>query len=166
MLQIITSPAKLDFGQIMQVYQQSIQISGKENYPHMDENPQILEAEQDFYLYLKTFLRERENVCAVWLLEGKYVSALRVEPYRDGVLIAGLETAPAFRGKGCAKELLSATLGYLKEKQCNKIYSHIHKDNVPSIRTHLACGFVRVADHCVYIDGSADSKSYTYIYEN
>ncbi len=164
MLQIITSHAQLDFGQLMQVYHQSLLKSGRENNPDFDENRQLLEAEQDFYLFLKSFLREKGSVCAVWISEGKYVSALRAEPYRDGVLIEGLETAPTCRRQGYAKLLLRGILEYLNERGAEKIYSHIQRDNIPSIRTHLSCGFVCICDYAAYIDGSVDHKSSTYLF--
>ena len=165
MLKIISSSAQLHYGEIMQVYEQSIQNSGKENYPHLDENQQILEAEQDFYAFLKAFLSEEHSQCMVWVLDGKYASILRVEPYRDGALIEGLETAISSRRKGFAKELLSATIQYLLENGYRKIYSHIHKDNLPSVKTHLSCGFLLVSEHSAYIDGSVDHNSLTYLYE-
>ncbi len=165
LLQIITSSKLLDFGQIMQVYRQSIEKFGREDYPDLDENRQVLEAEQDFYLYLKTFLKDPDSYFFVWVSEGKYVSAVRVEPYRDGVLIAGMETAPESRRKGYAKQLLCGTVQYLKNNHIYKIYSHIHKDNIPSVKTHLSCGFVRSADYAAYIDGSVDRQSHTYLYQ-
>ena len=163
MFQIVTSPSQLNYEKIMQVYQQSIQQSGVENYPDMDECRQLLEAEQDFYLYLNTFLREKDTYCAVWIEEGRYVSALRIEPYRDGVLIAGLETDPKCRKMGFAKLLLSAAIQYLDDRNITKVYSHIHKHNIASIKTHISCGFVRVLDYAVFLDGSVDHQTHTYI---
>lgn len=163
MFQILTSPSQLNYEKIMQVYQQSIQQSGVENYPDLEDNRQLLEAEQDFYLYLNTFLRQKDSFCAVWVEEGSYISALRIEPYRDGVLIAGLETAPTRRKMGYAKKLLSATVQYLDGKNIPKIYSHIHKNNIASVKTHISCGFVCAFDYAAFVDGSVDYQSRTYI---
>lgn len=166
MLQIITSPKQLDFSQILQVYRQSLQKSGAENYPQLDENRRLIEAEQDFYFYLLDFLKEPETFCTVWNVAGKYASVLRVEPYRDGVLIEGLETDPQFRKQGCAKNLLNRTLEHLNCNGICKVYAHISKENVASQKTHFSCGFCCIADYAAYIDGSVDYKSYTYLYKN
>ena len=149
----------------MQVYDQSLQEFGSERYPWLDQNEQRLEAEQDFYLYLRDFLRPKDSIIAVWEDEGSYVSALRLEAYRDGVLIEGLETLPYHRQKGYAINLLKAVLLYLEGIHCRRVYSHIHKKNIPSIRTHLSCGFDCLLDYSVYIDGSVDNYSYTYMKE-
>ena len=37
--------------------------------------------------------------------------------------------------------------------------------NTPSLRTHSACGFQKIQDSAVYIDGSADSRSVTLLFE-
>lgn len=160
MLQLITDSGQLVFDGIMQVYGESLLRSGKDNYPQLSESRQLLEAEQDFYLYLKSFLRQDHAFCAVWVCDGRYVSALRVEPYRDGFLIAGLETALHCRRKGYARQLLQAVVQHMAGK---KLYSHIHKKNIASIRTHLACGFVPALDYAVFIDGSVDNQSHTYL---
>lgn len=164
MLRIITAPVSRDYGRILQIYQQSLQESGKQYYPNLDENRQVLEAEQDFYLFLKDFFREENAFYAMWEEDSEYVSALRVQSYRDGVLISGLETKPLHRGKGYAKLLLLHTLGYLQEHRIQKVYSHIRKDNIPSIRVHCACDFSCIADYAAYLDGSVDSKGATYLY--
>lgn len=166
MLQIITSPKQLDFSQILQVYRQSLQKSGAENYSQLDENCQLIEAEQDFYFYLLEFLKEPETYCFVWNMAGKYASVLRVEPYRDGVLIEGLETCPHLRKQGYAKKLLNSVLAYLNGNGTCSVYAHISKDNIPSQKTHLSCGFCSVADYAAYIDGSVDYKSDTYLHKN
>ena len=165
MLQIITSRKQLDISQILQVYRQSLQKSGAVNYPQLDDNCQLIEAEQDFYFYLLDFLIEPETYCFAWNVAGKYASILRVEPYRDGVLIEGLETHPELRKQGYAKKLLNSVLEYLNRNGTCNVYAHISKDNTASQKTHLSCGFCCVADYAAYIDGSVDYKSDTYLYK-
>lgn len=166
MLRIIANPSELDYGQVMQVYNQSLQKSGESDYPHLDPNQQLLEAEQDFFYFLKAFLYQKQSICAVWIEQGRYVSALRAEPYQDGFLIEGLETMPNCRQKGYASHLLLAASKYLFENYTDIIYSHIHKKNRISINTHLSCGFSYFQDYAVFIDGSVDYQNATYKMES
>lgn len=160
MLKIIRSMKDLQFGQLMAVYEEGNRLNGEEFWPDLSEGQKILRAEQDFYQYLKECFFPTEGAYyGVWVEGNTYVSALRLEPYRDGLLLEALETVPTHRQRGYAKALIQAVL--LKE-QGRKIYAHIHKGNLPSIRTHESCGFCRISDHAVYIDGSVHPHSYTY----
>ncbi len=164
MLQIISASSMLDYGQMVNVYRESLLREGQEKYPYLEENQQQLEVEQDFFLFLKSFLKQPDSFCAVWALDCGYVSALRIEPYRDGLLVEGLETEPNFRNHGYAKQLLRATLDYLNNRGRLKIYSHIHNQNIASVKVHLSCGFICVSDCAAYVDGSVDNCSCTYLY--
>ncbi len=158
MLQVIKSLRELNFGQLMDVYIESNQENGDQFYPQLPPVEQIIQAEQDFYAYLQLFFQEKEAFCAVWILENRYVSALRIEPYRDGYLVVGLESAPQHRQRGYAHVLLSAVVNYLKGKP---IYSHIDKENAASLSVHYACGFHRILEYAVYADGSVLQSSCT-----
>ena len=98
----------------------------------------------------------------IWDEKGHYVSALRLEPYRDGLLLEALETAPAERRKGYAGKLLQAVQARFAQE---KIYSHVSKRNIPSLRTHEVCGFRKIAENAVYADGSVTSRSCTFCWE-
>ena len=93
MLEIFTSVRRIDFQQLIQVYEESIKKDGMELYSHLDDNRQVLEAEQDFYRFLSDFLRIPGAFYALWTVDGSYRAALRIEPYKDGALLTGLETA-------------------------------------------------------------------------
>lgn len=162
MLQIYNSIKDFNFGQLAEVYTESLLRDGKLQYPKLDKNMQLLEARQDFYNFLKMFFQAPDAKYMVWVHQGRYVSALRVEPYSDGVLIEGLETAPESRRKGFAKALLSHTIEYLKDQGILKIYSHIEKSNLVSVQTHMGCGFVKKLDYAVCIDGSVLQSTDTY----
>ena len=101
-------------------------------------------------------------VYAIWEAEGRYVSALRLEPYRDGLLLEALETAPDQRRKGYGRRLI---LSVLEQFPGVKIYSHVHKRNLPSLAIHEKCGFRRISEQAVYIDGSVNSRACTLCYE-
>ena len=163
MLTIVKSMRELNFGQLMAVYEEGNLENGREFWPEQSEGQQILQAEQAFYQYLReSFFRTEGAFYAIWSEKGGYVSALRLEPYQDGLLLEALETAPAHRRKGYAAALINATLQELGNE---KVYAHVHKKNIPSLRTHESCGFRKVLDHAVNIDGSVSRKAYTLCYE-
>lgn len=163
MLVIVRSLQELKFGQLMQVYEESNRENGAEFYPELPWNQQILQAEQDFYQYLREcFFGTNGAFYAVWEEKGSYVSTLRLEPYQDGLLLEALETAPAHRKRGYAAALIQAVLA-LPEIQ--KVYAHVHKKNTASLRTHESCGFHRILEYAVYIDGSVRNHSCTLCYE-
>lgn len=157
MLLLATSLREVKFSQLMAVYAQSNRENAREFYSQLPEELAVGEAEQDFYQYLKeVFFPTRGAVYAIWEVGGCYVSALRLEPYKDGLLLSALETAPGSRQQGYAKALLAAVL-----PGKGKVYSHVGKKNVPSLRVHESCGFQIVSERATYIDGSVNSRCYT-----
>ena len=149
----------LSFGKLMEVYREGNLENGREFWPAEPPGRQLALAEQDFYDYLRrTFFVAPGTFYAVWEENGQYISALRMEPYQDGFLLSGLETAPQHRRRGYAVKLIEAVLGYMGS--C-RIYSHVSKRNAASLRTHEACGFRKISDHAVYADGSVLSTSVT-----
>ena len=165
MLHIITSQKELAFAEIKRIYCESILEQGSRDYMGFPGNQRLLEAERDFYFYLKDFLKQKDSFLTLWAPEKTAVAALRCEPYRDGFLIEGLETAPDSRNRGYASHLLNATICYLDSFGSVSVYSHIAKDNHRSVRVHEKCGFQKISDMAVYIDGSADFRCNTYCYK-
>ena len=167
MLKIIRTMNQLKFSELMNVYAESNMLNGKELYPNLTEQSQILEAEQYFYQYLNDiFFRQKDSFYAIWECDGHYRSALRIEPYEDGLLLSGLETAPASRGQGYAVKLILAVLEYLQETCHFDTYSHISKKNQQSLLVHEKCGFQIILDHAVYSDGSVMHNHYTLIHKH
>jgi len=163
LLTVIKSMGQLNFGALMQVYAESNRENAEERYPRETEGSGVRLAEQDFYQYLREcFFPTQGAFYAVWSRGGRYFSALRMEPYRDGFLLEALETAPEERQKGYAAELIRAVLFTMPGQ---KIYSHIHKKNLASIRTHEKCGFRKILDYAVYADGSVLRNSITVIFD-
>lgn len=149
----------LSFGMLMEVYREGNRENGVDFWPNESPERQLALAEQDFYDYLsRTFFCVPGAYYALWSVDGRYVSALRMEPYRDGFLISGLETAPEQRRRGYAKALLRAVLD---SRNHGRVYSHVSKRNLPSLRTHASCGFQKILDHAVYADGSILTSSVT-----
>lgn len=152
MLAVIKNLKELNFRQLMEVYEEGNLENARDMFPYEPESQWLLLAEQSFYQYLKDcFFPTAGAFYAVWEVGGQYVSALRLEPYRDGLLIEALETAPALRRLGYASALLRAVMEMAGDQ---KLYSHVSKRNTPSLRTHEACGFHRILEHAVYADGS------------
>ena len=69
------------------------------------------------------------------------------------------------RRKGYAGALIRAVQEMLLSRGPVRLYAHVAKHNTPSLRTHSACGFQKIQDSAVYIDGSADSRSVTLLFE-
>lgn len=158
MLLIAESVSKLSFSGLMQVYAESNALNAE------DQECSILDVEQGFYDYLRSsFFAQENSFCAVWIEAGEYVSALRIEPFKDGFLLCALETTPEHRRKGYAAKLIKAVLSL--ERLGRPVYSHIHKKNGASQAVHAACGFVKIMDRALYIDGSVNSYCDTWKFE-
>ncbi len=165
MLEIIKTLRDLPFGELMAVYEEGNRDNGAQRYPKMPVNLQLLEAEQDFYAYLECFFRQEDSFYVFWRADGVLVSALRIEPYRDGWLLAALETKPDCRNMGYAKALVRETLSYMEKTNRLPIYSHISKDNISSQKVHLSCDFRAIFPYSVYADGTKNGFCDTYSYD-
>ncbi len=162
MLILARSMGSLRFGELAQVYEQSLKEAASD-YSRYPSGLAMQMAELDFRQYLQeVFFPTEGALCALWEVNGHYVSALRLEPYRDGLLLEGLETAPEQRHRGYGAALIQAVLGTLP---CGKVYSHVRKANAISRKTHEKCGFRQISDSAAYIDGSVDRRCCTLVYE-
>lgn len=141
MLKVIRSLNQLDVAQLQQLYDASSYSA--------------------FYDSLIGFFEEPRAYICIWQVNEHYVSALRIEPFQDGWLVAGLETAAMHRRKGYAKALLTAVINQLPPDA--KLYSHIEIRNEPSIAVHKACGFAMVLDYAKLLDGSVSTNFHTFI---
>ncbi len=165
MLKVFQSSRQLNMRQLQHVYEQSIIAWGKENYPSLPECLQFLRATEDFYAYIDFFLEDAGSAYAVWVVDDAYCAALRIERYRDGYLLSGLEAALSARQKGYATALINAVQEYLSQFGTYKLYSHVDKKNIVSLTVHGNCGFYRILDYAVFIDGSVSHRSCTLYYE-
>ena len=161
MLYLATKLREVDFSALMGVYEEGNRENGALVHPGLPQGQQILRAEQSFHQYLKeVFFPTAGAVYAIWVENDIYVSALRLEPYEDGLLLEALETAPAHRRKGCAEKLIRAVQAEFPQK----IYSHVSKKNTASLAVHQKCGFRQVLDYAKYIDGSVVRSAVTLCY--
>ena len=164
MLILAQSIRDLSFSKLMGVYIEGNLENAEEFYPDLPEGQKLMQAEQDFYQYLtEVFFRTSGAVYAIWEAQGSYVSALRLEPYRDGLLLEALETAPPSRRQGYGEKLIRAVQ---KQFSNQRIYSHVGKKNAASLRVHEKCGFRRISEYAVYIDGSVNRRACTLCWEN
>ena len=162
MLIVAKNLREISFGKLMDVYQEGNLENGQDRWPDEPEGRQLALAEEDFYHYLQqVFFKTDGAVYLIWEERGKYVSALRLEPYRDGLLLTALETHPQMRKRGFAKMLVEAALEYVGDVT---VYSHVSKKNIASLRTHEKCGFEKILDYAVYADGSVNNRSCTLHY--
>ena len=165
MLMIITSMKQLNICQLLDVYREDIENNVYSNDFAFTQNNRVIEAEQDFLDYMGDFFKLDGAILCVWEQDGVYMAALRIEPYKDGYLIAGLETKPTERRKGYGKKLLRATMEYMRNISAKRIYSHIKNTNVPSFQLHKVCGFSVIQDCAVLLDGSVFTNYSTLCYE-
>ena len=159
MLIVAKNLRDIAFGRLMDVYQEGNLENGAERWPDEPEGRQLALAEEDFYNYLQqVFFKIKGAVYLIWEESGKYVSALRLEPYRDGLLLTALETHPQMRKRGFAENLVKAALEHAGDIT---VYSHVSKQNVASLRTHEKCSFKKILDYAVYADGSVNDRCCT-----
>ena len=151
----------LSFSMLADVYEESNRKNAELLYPGMDRNAAYLCAEQDFYSFLSDVFFKTEGAYYGVLQElNHYCSAVRIEPYRDGLLLSGLETAPKYRRKGYGTALLSEVLTSVN----GSVYSHVEKDNIASLNLHIACGFSVIQNDAIYLDGTQSDGAYTMRY--
>jgi RimJ/RimL family protein N-acetyltransferase len=155
---------ELPFEQLMSLYAESNQHRAMRQYPHETLARGMALVEQDFSDYLRNdFFVAAGAMYCLWMEEGEYVSALRLEPWKDGLLVTALETAPAYRGKGYACALLTAVQSMLAQQGASRLYSHIEKGNRASIRVHGKCGFRKISDIAALLDGTITAQMETYL---
>ena len=124
MLHLATKLQELNFSQLMAVYEEENRNNGEQFFSQFPTEEQIFLAEQSVYQYLKEYFFAIDGaLSAVWIENGRYVSALRLEPYEDGLLLTSLETAPEQRRKGYAEKLIRAVQAQFPQK----IYSLVSK---------------------------------------
>lgn len=161
MLHLVTSMRDIPFGSLCAIYREGNLENGAFLAPQEAEAQQLRLGEDRFYDFLHDFFRIPGAVYALWSDGGEYVSALRLEPWKDGLLLEALETAPDFRRKGYASQLIRAVQAAFP----GKIYSHVSKRNKPSLKTHFSCGFTIASDFAAYVDGSVNAGAYTLVSE-
>ena len=159
MVRFIHAFPQLEFDKLLQVYS----LNGQQD----DLWDHVLRSKaEDVYHCFYDLFTQKGAFAAVETAGEQYRAVLRAMPYRDGWLIAGLETAPELRNKGFAKTLVGETIKYIFSTGDRKVYSHVKKNNYASLKVHEACGFIKVNDTAVLLDGSVVSSHYTLCAKN
>ena len=154
----------MNFEKLMCVYEEGNRENGQFFYFRESESEQLRLAMQDFYDYLQEdFFRKKDAQYWILQVDMCYASALRTEPYQDGYLLQALETAPDMRRRGYAGRLVEFVLAEMRKKSNMPVYSHVSKGNLPSLAVHVRCGFAKVLDHAVYLDGSISTGAVTLV---
>lgn len=161
MVKIIKKMGDFPFSKVMEIYAGSNAATAKEQWPEEPEMRGLYRAEMEFYQYLRhDFFTMGDSFYALWEEKGRYVAAVRFERWKDGFLLEGLETNPEHRGRGYATALLQTVLPQIPDQ----VYSHVAKDNEPSLRLHEKCGF-RVCADTALVDGSYSDRFLTLVRE-
>lgn len=162
-LKVARAFRELDFEKLMEVYREANEESGRALAPYDSYEEQLRQAEADFYDYLReAFFDVRDAVYYIYEANGRYVSALRLEPYKDGLLLEGLETASNLRRKGYGHRLVQDVVDYIASNGGGILYSHIAKKNIASRKLHEKACFIHTMDYAEYIDGSVNRRADTY----
>ena len=151
----------LEFDALMEVYIEGNVENAAYFYPEISAERGLSLVIDDFRKFLCEDFFHRDNA-QYWILaeNGQYISALRFEKHRGGLLLEALETRPDRRGQGYAKHLIQAVLEKLASQ--TPIYSHVTKWNAASLATHRACGFEQLSDYVVASDGRIDHDEITF----
>ncbi len=143
------------------LYAEDIEKERKRNYKDFSLTEGLLRAQEDYFQYLREmFFSQYGGKLFVYEEEGRYLSGVRMEPFRDGVLLSCLVTSPEARRKGYAYNLLHFALEMING---TSVYAHIHSRNIASIRLHEKLGFSVLHDYAYMLDGSLRSDHFTYI---
>lgn len=144
----ITGPNEIDDKKLMGIYSESNKENINTFFPQIKDKKEALKkTEEAFCNYMKTEFLDGKNVCYVWEDKGLWVSALRLYLIENNVyFLEALETAPNFRKKGYASQLLLAVIDNLKSNGEFKICDYVSKKNTASLNTHKKCGFKIVSE--------------------
>lgn len=161
MLVNVDSFEELDFSSLMEIYLEGNQENAEYFYGEEPPERGLALAIRDAKRYLRDdfFLRPGARYY-IWTENGKYISALRLEPHADGLLLEALETRPDRRRMGYGKKLIAAVLAQLPVG--THIYSAVTKWNEASLAFHNACGFCKYLDYCVESDGTISNDHVTF----
>ena len=158
MLRIYRRESELNFAKLKAVYRQTNGLSAEKMYPREEPSLAQFWAEDAFEQYVREdFFTVPGAIYAVWEEDERYLSAVRMEPYRDGYLLSSLETTPEFRRMGHGEKLVRAVIE-LSEKP---VYAHVYKNNAASLALHQKCGFQQISDFASLLDGTVTQAACT-----
>lgn len=127
---------------VQEVYKEASLEIARERYPEREEWSDVIREEEAYFVgFLKRFMEHEKNRYYVLEIDGKWVSALRMTKLDDFYYMEALETAPEYRRKGYAVELVGEVISLLNKYGRLCIRSNVNKINTASLATHEKCGF-------------------------
>lgn len=167
MLHTITKIKDIDERKFLDIYAEGNAENVEELYPEYEPAEALAKAEASFREFLPEFFSEEGNTYYILEEDGVWVSALRLSATGEReYYLEALETRPDLRRRGCAKRLFEAVFAELKKGGGFVIRDCVSKRNLPSLRTHEACGFAVVSDVGTnYIDGSVNERCFGLEYD-
>lgn len=158
MLRIFRRASELDFVKLKAVYRQTNALSAKKLYPREEPSLARFWAEDAFEQYIREgFFPTSGAYYAVWEEDDRYLSALRMELYRDGYLLSSLETDSDHRREGYGEKLVRAVTLEVEKP----VYAHVYKNNAASMALHQKCGFQMISDCAALLDGTVTQRACT-----
>lgn len=157
MLLIADKIENIEISRLFTVYSETIS-SMKQEYG-------AFRGEYAFIISLQEFLSSENAYLGIWCVDGIYMSAVRLEPYRDGYILSCLESAPEHRNCGAAKAIITEMINFANDRGFLPLYSHIHKSNLASIKAFTHCGFEITGKPAVFLDGSVYASYHTLYYK-
>jgi len=101
---------------------------------------------QDYTEFICEFTAQDDRYIFALKASGDWAAALRIiRMDEDDWYLEALETAPRYRRKGCARQLLNKTIDRLRSLSACSIVSVVGMDNAASRTLHEACGFVETS---------------------
>ncbi|MBO4385053.1 MAG: GNAT family N-acetyltransferase [Clostridia bacterium] len=156
-----------DGWKLMRIYEAGNRETAEELYPDMDADEGLKKVERDFLDYLDSdFFSESENYYQILSYKGEWVSAVRLYGLGGGLYyLEALETKGEARQHGFAVKLLDMVTEKLKKRGPFRLCDCVHKENVPSIETHLKAGFHIAGDGYDCLRNETKDWEYGFEYE-
>lgn len=159
MLLIAKSLDELRFEELAALYRYDLEVEGFEDGMCELDDDWFLEKRSQFRIYLSARFFSKPDCrpgirpfYAIWEEEGRYVSAVRVNVYEQGLQLEALQTGEAWRRQGYATALVNAVLEYLAQRGSFPIYAHA-RDYMTYVHNMLErAGFHEILDYAVRKD--------------
>lgn len=159
MLLIAKSLDELRFEELAALYRYDLEVAGCEDGMCELDDDWFLEKRSQFRTYLSArffsqpdCLPDIRPFYAIWEEDGRYVSAVRVNVYEQGLLLEALQTGEAWRKQGYATALLNAVLEYLVQRGGFPVYAHVRNYKAYVHKMLERAGFRKILDYAVRKD--------------
>lgn len=154
---------------VHEIYSEASYEIAKEKHPEVEKIEDLEDAikEEELYFmeFLKKFMSKTNSRYYVLDVDGQWVSALRLTKIEDFYYMEALETAPEYRKKGYASQLIGEVIELLMVHREVAMRSNVNKTNVASLATHKKCGFEIEHETAInYVTGKENEKSYGMVY--